>query len=98
MKNSRTDWATVAIVLVALTFAAYFCFSAVQGELGVLRRAEYQAEAAQLRAELDDLTAQIASMENKTQRLSDDFLDLDLLDERVRDVLGRVHKDDIVIQ
>ncbi len=98
MNHQRTDWASIAIVLVAMTFAAYFCFSAVQGELGILRRAEYQAEAASLRAELDDLTQQIAQMENKTHRLSDGYLDLDLLDERVRDVLGRVHKDDLVLQ
>ncbi|MGB0798685.1 MAG: FtsB family cell division protein [Planktomarina sp.] len=88
----------LAVVLVSLTLAAYFCFSAVQGDYGVLRRAEYEAEVGQLRAELAQLDSSIATMENKTLRLSDHFLDLDLLDEQARDVLGFVRPDEIVIQ
>jgi cell division protein FtsB len=37
-------------------------------------------------------------MENLTKRMSDDFLDLDLLDERSRSVLGMVRPDEIVIR
>ena len=36
-------------------------------------------------------------IENLTRRLSDDYLDLDLLDERARDVLGLLRADEIVI-
>jgi len=36
-------------------------------------------------------------MENKTRRLSDNFLDLDLLDERARKVLGMARADEIII-
>ena len=36
-------------------------------------------------------------MENLTHRLSDDFLDLDLLDQQARDVLGLLRSDEIVI-
>jgi len=37
-------------------------------------------------------------MENRTRRLSDEYLDLDLLDERARAVLGLVRADDLVIR
>ena len=37
-------------------------------------------------------------MENRTRRLSDQFLDLDLLDEQARDVLGYIRADEIVIR
>jgi cell division protein FtsB len=37
-------------------------------------------------------------MENLTLRLSDGFLDLDLLDEQARDVLGLIRSDEIVIR
>jgi cell division protein FtsB len=37
-------------------------------------------------------------MENLTRRLSDNYLDLDLLDEQARDVLGMIRADEIVIQ
>ena len=40
----------------------------------------------------------VARMENLTRRLSDDFLDLDLLDQQARDVLGLLRSDEIVIR
>jgi len=83
---------------VLLLLGLYFTFAAVQGDYGVFRRAEIAAQAADLRAELDAVTAEVTRMENLTRRLSDDFLDLDLLDERTRTVLGMVRADEIVIR
>lgn len=83
-----------SLVLVA---GAYFVFAAVQGEFGVVRRVEILSEKEALTAERDKLKAQAARMENLTRRLSDDYLDLDLLDERARNVLGYVRADEIVI-
>ncbi|HAM89325.1 MAG TPA: septum formation initiator precursor, partial [Rhodobacteraceae bacterium] len=37
-------------------------------------------------------------MENLTHRLSDGYLDLDLLDEQARRVLGMIRPDEIVIR
>jgi cell division protein FtsB len=37
-------------------------------------------------------------MENLTRRLSDRFLDLDLLDEQSRRILGVIRPDEIVIR
>jgi len=36
-------------------------------------------------------------MENLTRRLSDSYLDLDLLDERARNVLGLARSDEIIV-
>jgi cell division protein FtsB len=73
-------------------------FSAIQGDYGILRRAVYQAEADGLQRELHLLQSSIAQLENKTLRLSDHYLDLDLLDQQARDVLGFIRPDEIVIQ
>jgi len=73
-------------------------FAAVQGDYGVFRRAEISVEAKDLRAELDGLNAEVARMENLTRRLSDDYLDLDLLDQQARDVLGLIRSDEIVVR
>lgn len=81
-----------------LLLGLYFTFAAVQGDYGVFRRAAVEAEARDLRAELDLLDADVARMENLTRRLSDEFLDLDLLDEQARDVLGMIRADEIVIR
>tara|TARA_R100000750_G_scaffold47839_1_gene32706 strand:+ start:1190 stop:1429 length:240 start_codon:yes stop_codon:yes gene_type:complete len=77
--------------------AAYFTFAAVQGDFGLFRRAEIAVEGDRLGQELADLQAEVARMENLTHRLSDDFLDLDLLDRQARDVLGLVRSDEIVV-
>ena len=87
----------LAVTLVSLTLAAYFVFSAIQGDYGVLRRAEYQAESNALRRNLEQLQISIALQENKTLRLSDHYLDLDLLDQQARDILGFIRPDEIVI-
>lgn len=82
----------------AMALGVYFMFAAVQGDYGVFRRAEVDAEAKALKAELAMLQAEVAEMENLTLRLSDQYLDLDLLDEQARDVLGLIRGDEIVIR
>lgn len=78
--------------------AFYFTFAAVQGDYGVFKRAEVDAEARVLRAELALLEADVARLENLTRRLSDTYLDLDLLDQQARDMLGMIRADEIVIR
>ena len=51
-----------------------------------------------LEARLEALESQVARMENLTRRLSDSYLDLDLLDQQARDVLGLMRSDEIVIR
>lgn len=81
-----------------LMLSLYFMFAAVQGDFGVFKRAEIEAEGRALAEELTRVEAEVARMENLTRRLSDTFLDLDLLDEQARDVLGMVRADEIVIR
>ncbi|MCB5410032.1 FtsB family cell division protein [Pseudogemmobacter faecipullorum] len=83
---------------IAFTLGLYFIFAAVQGDFGVFRRVEINAEAEVLRGERDRLAAELAAMQNLTHRLSDNYLDSDLLDERARDVLGYMRFDEIVIR
>ncbi|SDN34156.1 Cell division protein FtsB [Lutimaribacter pacificus] len=88
----------LAFFAVAFSMGAYFTFAAVQGDYGLFRRAEIQADSANLKAGLDQLNAQVTRMENLTHRLSDEYLDLDLLDQQARDVLGLLRADEIVIR
>jgi cell division protein FtsB len=85
-------------VVLALGLATYFTFAAVQGDFGIFRRAEIDAEADLLRKQLAEVQAQVMRLENLTKRLSDDYLDLDLLDEQTRRVLGMIRADEIVIR
>ena len=85
------------VFVICLALSGYFTFAAVQGDYGLFRRIEIEAETRRLEAERRTLEAEVARMENLTLRLSDDYLDLDLLDERARDVLGLLRHDEIVI-
>lgn len=80
------------------TLGVYFTFAAVQGDYGMFARVAINAEAETLTAERDRLQADLAEMQNLTHRLSDDFLDLDLLDQQTRDVLGYMRSDEIAIR
>ncbi len=97
-RSSRPSFG--ALIYFAATFAlcAYFTFAAVQGDFGLFRRVEISAEAEALRQNLTRLQAEIASTENLTRRLSDEYLDLDLLDQQARSVLGLLRADEIVIR
>lgn len=88
------------IVYFALTatLSVYFAFAAVQGDYGVLRQAQTAGELQSLTAERDGLMAELTQLKNLTHRLSDDYLDIDLLDEQVRSVLGYIRADEIVIR
>lgn len=80
-----------------ILIGAYFTFTAVQGNYGLFQRIQITAEGDRLEAQLTALQAEVARMEILTRRLSDDYLDLDLLDEQARDVLGYVRADEIIL-
>ncbi|MBM3604359.1 MAG: septum formation initiator family protein [Alphaproteobacteria bacterium] len=89
--------ATVFIVLTG-ALGLYFSYAAVQGPSGILRRIQIEAETVELEQQRDALRDEVAQMQNLTRRMSDDYLDLDLLDERAREVLGLVRSDEIILR
>lgn len=97
-ERKPAPWGAMGFFLIMLLLGLYFAFAAVQGDFGVFRRAEVRAEKQQLEAQLEALQAEVTQMENLTHRLSDDYLDLDLLDERARDMLGQIRSDEIVVR
>jgi cell division protein FtsB len=85
-----------AVVVIALT--CYLTFAALQGEHGLFQLFRVDAQETRLRAELTALLAERARIANKTERLSLGSLDLELLDEQARKVLGLGRPDEILIR
>ncbi|MFM2349065.1 MAG: hypothetical protein RIR04_31 [Pseudomonadota bacterium] len=96
--RSRPNFGGMMYFALTATLSAYFAFAAVQGDYGVLRQAQTAGELQTLIAERDALLADLAKLKTLTYRLSDDYLDIDLLDEQVRSVLGYIRPDEIVIR
>ena len=98
VSNSTPTYGAVNYFMIIFALGTYFTFASVQGDFGLFRRIQITAEAEALTIERDQLRVEAALMRKKARRLSDDFLDLDLLDEQARDVLGLVRMDEVVIR
>jgi cell division protein FtsB len=97
-QKSRPAVASLMLMILSISLGSYFTFAAVQGDYGVFRQVQLRAEERALTVQRDTLKVELAQIQNLTLRLSDDYLDLDLLDEQARDVLGYLRADEIVIR
>jgi cell division protein FtsB len=95
-RRSGYGGALFAILVIALV--GYFAFAGLQGEHGLFRLHRIEAQERRLTEELAALRAEREALANKTLRLSDRYLDPDLLDERARKVLGLGRPDEILIR
>ncbi len=97
----RWDWGQIVapvIYILLIAVLAVFGHSALQGEhgLGALRQAE--AQEAELTTELAGIGEDRRALANLVGRLDERNLDLDLLDERARAMLGYVRREELVIR
>ncbi|MEM7521441.1 MAG: septum formation initiator family protein [Pseudomonadota bacterium] len=97
-RSARPALGTLFFFAIAFALSLYFTFAAVQGDFGLFSRAEILAESQELRSQLAQVRADVTRMENLTKRMSDSYLDLDLLDQQARSVLGMVRSDEVVIR
>lgn len=86
----------VPVALVVLSMA-YLGLTGLYGEYGVMRLLSAEAEAEAQRRELRALEATQAELERDIRALSPASLDLDMLEERLRAVLGWSHRDDVLL-
>ncbi|MGO4705218.1 septum formation initiator family protein [Microvirga sp. 2MCAF38] len=75
----------------------YFMHHAQTGARGAQAREQYEALAADLTKELNGLKTEHGNWERRIALLRSDQIDRDLLEERARVMLGRVHPNDLVI-
>ena len=71
--------------------------SAKSGNRGLLAKQALKIQVFELRRELETVSAEYADWDRRLALLRADQVDRDLLEERARTVLGRVHKNDLVI-
>ena len=97
LMQKRRSFSGLILPIGLLFIGAYFTFAAVQGDYGLFRRIQIESERDVYRAELDALRIETAEMTLLTRRISDEYLDLDLLDQQARQRLGYMRPDEIVL-
>lgn len=75
----------------------YLVFHALNGERGIYAYLKQSRNLEKSQQELARLVSERESLENRVHLLSDKSLDLDLLDEQARRVLGKSNKGEVVI-
>jgi cell division protein FtsB len=95
--RARAMLIPIVFYLVLGSASAWLAWGASQGDRGLKAKAQYEADAAQLRVELGELQADEARWRRRVESMRSEAVDRDLLDEEARAKLDRVGKDDVVI-
>jgi len=96
MLRTRFLFEIVAPALI-LSWAATLIYSAAFGETGYGALAALNVEREEKQAAFDALQARRMALEKRADLLSSKSLDPDLVDERIRSVLGYSRKGDVVV-
>ena len=83
---------------ICLSIALYFIIYGIFGNRGVLDYFSLKSDLENRSLTQDKLSIEIQNKKNLVDRMKDESLDLDLLDEQVRKNLGYAKKNEIVIQ
>jgi cell division protein FtsB len=87
----------VGLCALAGLIAAYFVWHGVNGRRGLKMGEEYEQRLAQLRLERGLLTIERMRWEKRIALIRGEAVDADILDEQARGLLGRIHKNEVVI-
>ena len=85
----------IALILCAACF--YFSFVAINGNHGIKKKISLEFEALELRKNLTRLEDISFDLEEKANKLKGESLDLDLLDQQARKILGLIRPDEIIV-
>ncbi len=75
----------------------YFSYHLIEGDRGLFAYLKLQQEMQVQNAELQLSTLEKNKLEKRVQLMNPENLDLDMLEERARKVLGLAHPDEVVI-
>ncbi len=87
----------IAFPALVMCLTAILLYSAVVSDTGYRALAELRRDASEKAAVLDGLTARRQELEKRANLLNSKSLDPDLLDERIRAILGYSREGDVVI-
>ncbi|WP_236841856.1 FtsB family cell division protein [Bosea sp. PAMC 26642] len=87
----------LALYLVSGGAVSYFLFHAQHGARGLEARGGLRDSLKEMREELATLSVERRQWEQRLALVRDEAVDRDLLEEHARHVLGRVHRNDVIL-
>lgn len=97
LQKLKDDKKSAAILFSCILVVLYFIFYAIFGTRGVLDYFALKSEFKERTKIKEELDIKIQNKQNLVDRMQNDSLDLDLLDEQVRKNLGYAKKKEIII-
>lgn len=86
-----------ALPMLFLACCGYFVWHAIHGERGLIADEQRIAQIAEARAESDRVHRDLTAMERRVAGLRGEQLDRDQLDERARQLLNMLGRDEVVV-
>ena len=87
----------ITTLAVCLIMSLYFVIASFNGEFGVSAKYDLLAREKVLANELDLINKETATIKNRIRRLSDRSLDLELLDQQARIILGMIGEEELIV-
>jgi cell division protein FtsB len=96
--NSGRRWfGGLTFLAVAFALLLYLLFAGIRSEYGLMRQVRIEGDERRLHEELTGLQARRAALESRTLQLSENGLQMDMLEERARRVLGLGRSDELML-
>ncbi len=87
----------ITSLAVCLILSLYFIIASFNGEFGVSAKYNLLAKEKVLANELDIINEETKTIKNRIKRLSDSSLDLELLDQQARIILGMIGEEELIV-
>lgn len=96
-RGLRSILITLALYLVSSAVVGYFLFHAQHGARGLETLGGLREKFGEMETEIAALTSERQDWEKRLTLMRDEAVDRDVLEERARAILGRVHRNDVVV-
>ena len=98
LEEAKRPLGGVVFAALALSVSVWFVYQGFTGENGAQARLSTEFQSQELTDQIAIHQAELDRLKNLTQRLSSQTLDLELLDERARAVLGLINVNEVLIK
>ena len=87
----------ITLLTVCLILCLYFIIASFNGEFGVSAKYHLLAKEKVLTDELNTINKETKKIKNRIKRLSNTSLDLELLDQQARIILGMIGEEELIV-